>query len=116
MELKEQVTSLESSERLKELGVVQRSIFFWELHSSSIPELVFVKVGKIVYAIENEYISAFTVAELGEMLPVYIRTYRVDDGFICSQKQFTKNANTFEDTEAEARAKMLIYLLEKKLI
>jgi hypothetical protein len=59
--------------------------------------------------------SAFTVAELGEMLPESSYTTKVTDGWVCNcvlvDEQFFR-----ANTEANARAKMMIYLLEKKLI
>jgi len=66
--------------------------------------------------------SAFTVAELGEMLPNIIGDYVLDQirmttgeyGLLYRQKD--KNiAITKAETEADARAKMLIYLLKNKL-
>jgi hypothetical protein len=64
MELEKQICSLELAKKLKELGVKQDSLFWWvngrgrmELHDKHT---------------DSDSVSAFTVAELGEMLPVKI--------------------------------------------
>src|SRR6267154_2317639 len=84
-----------------------------------------------IYQDADEAIAAFTVAELGEMSP-----WEVGGRFLLSGKMkdgswhvyYNANSLGFEvdkkiqindmiaDTEADARAKMLIYLLEQKLI
>lgn len=125
-----QVTSLEVSKKICELGVKQESLFWWKDFG-----------GDIGQGIEHRYFcdtidfvngcSAFTVAELGEMLPTeiyhggshtlthwkvglpsypsYQTAYVHDD----SDERFgTQEAST----EADARGKMLIYLFENKLI
>lgn len=123
MELKDQVCSLELAKKLKKLGVKQESLFF---HDDQ---------GRIIYwGVEPKecMYSAFTVAELGEILPwrvqkenrfyvlecekggkpwywvnyEYGETRDVD--FDC----WTEESNT----EADARAKMLIRLLENNLL
>jgi hypothetical protein len=60
--------------------------------------------------------AAFTVAELGEMLPeTYYSGSNQFGSYWCSTVNVTDR--TFvADTEADARAKMLIYLVENKLI
>jgi hypothetical protein len=67
MKIEAQVTSLELSMILKELGVKQKSLFYWYTSESGVAHL------------ENkpsnnkelwDSCSAFTIAELGEMLPV----------------------------------------------
>lgn len=80
---------------------------------------------------EIEIFSAFTVAELGEMLPSlmidgektwFLRTSKFTSGkkptWFCTYKDdINKKYLHFSDTtEADARGKMLIYLLENKLI
>ena len=125
MTLDFQVTSLEISKRLKELGVEQKSLFWWlesvlemnkghaELWYGGSP---FPKIG------HWSVISALTVAELGEMLPAgmwYEKTMedkRWRCGFIKDLAQPIKTGWQFGDTEADARGKMLIYLLENKII
>jgi len=73
MELEKQVVSLENAKRLKELNAHQAgSRFYW--YGSTEPSTLW------YYAFladhpdfnQNEIYSAFTVAELGEMLPVEI--------------------------------------------
>lgn len=122
MLLKNQVTSLGLSKRLKELGVKQESFFWWYAHRE-------MQTNKLIEwriiqhnASSNESCSAFTVAELGRYMPTtylgdlvslipnktvggYWRVDLDDEGMLCS-----------ETTEADARAKLLIYLLENNLI
>jgi hypothetical protein len=71
MPLEQQVCALEYSKRFKELGVRQESIFFWDVHSPTAYAVTFVP-----YSCPGlERYSAFTVAELGEMLPKKIDKY-----------------------------------------
>lgn len=123
MNIEQQVCSLELAKRLKELGVKQESLFYW-----------FRNIGLRFYPAQKETIkhfnlkystSAYTVAELGEMLPVKINEYdlfikkfcydnKVEWSIGYNGNHILCSCNT--DTEANARAKMLIYLLENKLI
>ncbi len=132
MKLEDQVCSLEIAQKLKKLGVKQGSCFVWkdfgkwELeYNQSCNESQMMIID----------CSAFTVAELGELLPdcvhweqgVYFRTdCRCNASSKIMIAYFDTN-NTqlrcmmdtdllFEENEAEARAKMLIYLLENKLL
>lgn len=140
MNLEQQVVSLELAKKLKELGVKQESHFQWEIY-------FYFGKGRLIWEDYHKgmpiydtadvrqyyYYSAYTVAELGGMLPV-----RVDsdsfEGYLQSNKDRTISSkkvfwNVYyrtvdgiyihkvtADTEANARAKMLIYLLENKLI
>ncbi len=149
MKLEQQVTSLEISKRLKELRVKQESLYKWadftnhctvcsekdcecqkgKYHSKQFQVLydnrLFGEIEERDYIeILNVY-SAFTVAELGEMLPKMVRLNGECDWW--SQKcwdsekwqaQYRYDINTKQvaNTEADARGKMLIYLLENKLI
>jgi hypothetical protein len=74
--LEKQVVSLELAKRLKELGVKQESLFFWmSIKDDDGKDCWAVKYGPLetFYGIPvDENISAFTVAELGEMLPYCI--------------------------------------------
>jgi hypothetical protein len=70
MKLEQQVTSLELSKKLKELGVPQNSLFYWEEYLVGENEYM----GNKIVAFgewecdEDEHLSAFTVAELGDLL------------------------------------------------
>lgn len=147
MNLEQQVCLLELAKQLKELGVKQRSIFY---------HITFINTSSARYDKNNEQVwndiigedewddykersylkklrrySAFTVAELGEMLPtqfywedsaeyVYLRIEKYPDYYKLSY--FDHDDKWFdwysiEDvSEANARAKMLIHLLENKLM
>jgi hypothetical protein len=136
MKLEEQVVSLELSKKLKELGVPQESLWWWaKAHLVDVKkEDYFIVDKKYMLPVEC---SAFTVAELGEMLPkeieinawLYELIYRKYQGkYQISLVGFTlvnkiyngKDVGTHKtitaDTEANARAKMVIYLKENKLI
>ena len=121
MKLKQQVTSLELSKKLKELGVKQDA--FWSWYEANdyddIPRLnrsdehcPVCTLPKQTF--EDKY-SAFTVAELGELLPEKVcwRGYSNYGGkWGLEFGDFRAEA----PSEADARAKMLIYLIENKLI
>lgn len=128
MKIEQQVVSLEYAKKLKELGVRQDSLFSWVLkrHWES-KENMMMEVAP-VYCLEQRGsftgipdFSAFTVAELGEMLPSHHPTTKKVDGTWFTSVWFEhalpyKAPEFTEDTEADARAKMLIYLLENNLL
>lgn len=64
MPIEKQVCSLELAKRLKELGVKQGSYFYWNAQH------IWVAAGKDIEYDKDNAISAFTAAELGEILPV----------------------------------------------
>jgi hypothetical protein len=122
MTLEQQVVSLELSKRLRELGVKQESLFYWVKHRQTAwpdPQLWF--TGQIhewnnkqpeAFKIDILY-SAFTVAELGDMLPDRFRTDKRNGQYWASCEELLKPV--VADTEADARAKLLIYLIENNL-
>ena len=148
MKLKDQVISLKLAKKLKKLGVKQESLFYWvngslAVNSSrEIPEvLIYSNKGdlwenpdRLLGEFNRDRIfSAFTVAELGEMLPDNLVSSGMDEGkWSCvyglkedgddmpdciwedeSKYEFGYMTIT-DDTEVNARAKMLIYLIENK--
>lgn len=137
MELSKQVCSLELSQKLKELGVKQESLFYFY---SKAPHTLLCEMRKGMWLDEDgwpsttlevdDLISAFTVAELGELLPYEVEdfnhTYRLHSSkengkYVLSYLLKDSSDGEFllvseADTEADARAKCLVYLLENKLI
>lgn len=79
MRIEEQVTNLELSKKLKELGVKQEGIFMWYVDQIFYPDKTVKETWEIFQAsrmIGNTWIpkySAFTVAELGQYLPPRIQ-------------------------------------------
>lgn len=125
MKLEDQVCSLELAKRLKKLGVKQESYFDW-LHQRETNDFAIFPS----YPSEPGWdikCSAFTVAELGEMLK---QPYASDGSYFFSMQNghgwcgykhvggywHDMEGRTQSDTEADARAKMLIYLIENKLV
>ena len=119
MKLEEQVCSLKLAKKLEKLGVKQDSIFthckdWYGDH--------------IIFGAEalnwKERVSAFTVAELGEMLPTLgIVWCKSSDGngkdFWWGKTNYPsleKQIEADDFTEADARAKMLIHLIEKGIV
>lgn len=140
MKLSDQVCTLEQAKKLKELGVEQESIWMYIYYKD---DIISSSAGLHHYLIANEIFadndggefdcliaSAFSVAELGVMLPEYIGELRLlqwhasDSSFGIQYRFNCDNPTTqtipdhciFSDTEAQARAAMLIYLLENNII
>lgn len=113
MNLEQQISSLELSKRLKELGMKQESL--WAYNHKGFP---FSRGESDMWT--EQWLSAFTVAELGEMLPVYVTSGKKDNGaWYCatiSHDMGWKEESFDAEIEADARAKMLIYLLENNLM
>lgn len=125
MPLEKQVTSREPSKRLAELGVKRESYFFhWKANSGNRGEAWEISTYRPSKDTgEGECYSAFTVAELGEMLPLQVMKF--SNAFHCVKLRkgrwlATYNSHSMPritaDTEADARAKMLIYLIENGLL
>ena len=132
-----QVTSLETSKRLKELGVKQENEFYWIEHKlikeADYQNCIILHDKKtwVNYFIDdrnwwNAY-SAFTVAELGRLTleksnivwkqfwnkkGVMLYSSNNDYGWQ-APPDFPKFCC---ETEAEARGRMLVYLLENGLV
>ena len=136
MELEKQVVSLELAKKLKKLGVEQDSYFVWAtFRNESSPKEQWKNIHSVLIKeddqedyIERRYlknlkiISAFTVAELGEMLPdnlnnYYTSKYLGDWRYSIEDDDGNMTAiGGSSTTESNARAKIIIYLIENKLI
>jgi hypothetical protein len=136
MKLEQQVVSLELSKRLRELGVKQDSVCYWrefQLNGEFDNQILWDVDTELSYrsTISNvlQSVAAFTVAELGEMLPNEVEINETSywlgihrglrDVWIIGYRENGTNGLSFPneaETEADARAKMLVYLLERGLI
>lgn len=128
LKLEDQCCSLESAKRLKELGCPQESLFYWRKYQNWLIDLGTNCPGEWGWTDEEvDETSAYTTAELGELLPMEISDGTYDSGRISGANDWwfcgygdakRKAVNVFQTatTEAESKAKMLIYLLENKLI
>ncbi|RTL04628.1 hypothetical protein EKK58_09975 [Candidatus Dependentiae bacterium] len=144
--LEQQVCSLESAKRLKEFGVKQESLFYWVLFNGKweifvgLPsmlkcqynekingdQLLYSQNGEISLYLSKlkecyEYVSCFICSELLELLPDDTElTRRQHQYYICNcdigeNPQWT-HCRQDHLNATESCAKMLIYLLENKLI
>lgn len=131
MTLEQQVCSLELAKKLKELGVKQESLFYWvTTKPTDIKPTTIEWEGDIEWIRENishtyitEQVSAFTVAELGEILSrnndlryYFNHVWQQDKQSWIVMDVCLDNYYEYASTEADARAKMLIYLIKNKLI
>jgi hypothetical protein len=127
MQLEKQVCNLKLARKLKKLGVEQNSIWDWcKINNKWTVEWAY--GDEPIKA--SQYAAAFTVAELGEMLPVEVPAsnkgmfsglleYRSDreDGNGRRWRVVYQDMHfEFSNSEADARAQMVIYLLEHKII
>ena len=153
MELAEQVVSLELAKRLKELGVPDNSHLLWvekdfivsynqETNKSEVTETkwhLYDNSPRTYFGEFNTIIPAYSVAELGKMLPRQIdyednfylpkleykhKYYKLSyfnefkNPYYLKHKNSTMHEHEFfiDEIQANALAKMLISLLEKKFI
>jgi len=102
--IEEQVASLKLSKRLRELKVPQESAFYWVERHQYPFEMQMHDLKQEPSSDESLWksYSAFTVAELGKMLPVK----KYDDGMWKQIREWEEEGFT----EANARARMLVYL------
>jgi len=135
MTLEEKVCPIVLAGRLKYLGVNKKSDWYWDSHA-------LVKTSGDYGITSDGEISAYTSEELGEMLPHHLKTdyvfttYKMEDGgWFVDYTDMTPDPEKigrpfmFTDpdgvdhtvcqsgkSESEARAKVLIFLLEHKLM
>jgi hypothetical protein len=133
MNLEAQCCSLSLAIKLKELGVKYESLF-WHIEKpykyhpqadgTTVTEYKWVVGNPFAFDVDmkNCY-SAFTASELGEILGVgfqySLESFKNSDG-MCEAWIVRHNGSIgeiiFSDTEVNGRAKMLIHLIENKLM
>lgn len=128
MKLEDQVTSLELSKKLKSLNVKQESLYYW--WRKQLENYAWMR--SMGYHTDSKACSAFTVAELGEMLPAsvfsegqhhWLKVKKMHTGVwgiwyqaIDKKSSLGGEEGYFEaDTEADARALLLCHLIENNL-
>jgi hypothetical protein len=142
MELEKQVCNLELAKKLKELGIKQESLFYWNEGININDEQE--EVNHICLLNHNQtfshwkFYSAFTIAELGEFLPKQIKSsnqtgflfydFEAEElSYIClghneyGNYRYPLVLNSQQlifdgKEEVNSRAKALIYLIENDLI
>lgn len=125
MTLDQQVVSLELARKLKELGVKQESVFVWYTNAD---------FGHLLYLgedgmrpMEAKTYSAFTVAELGNI--IYTRIKVITPRYDLDNKRWQfelvhieepiegkTTGLMFTDKEADIRAEQLIFLIKHEQI
>lgn len=123
MKLENQVSSLEPSRRLSELGVKQESAFYWETTVPFASDFDLVQSHERNFAEGIVHYSAYTVAELGVALPNEID---MQESLKTSSRwwayYFWKGLydETYQGIQAEKEAdtcsQRLIYLIEKNIV
>lgn len=136
MKLENQVCSVDLSKKLKSLGIKQESLYGWtvvgKLKQDETKSSLAATLKIATFNSKNiPYYSAFTAAELGEFLPPNINEWGlVIDATSCLTHDKIRSlwAITYADYDkklmneleefnlANAMAKMLIYLIENKLM
>lgn len=121
MKLEKQVCSRELAEKMKELGFVQESNFYWRIHLSG-------GQGDIIQAETpadddyHDYFSAYTVAELFAFsLPSTSVLKRTDATGKNPPRYYSETFDThfeeiYSENVADSLAKLLIYQAEQGLI
>lgn len=127
MTLENQVTSLELSKQLKALGFPQDSLFYWVHYNvnekKGEPEN-WNLVSPMSHTIQkyDKICSAYTVAELGELIPKGRAILLSDDGwFTYKERELDFGMTNMlvlpnSYSEAEARGEFLKYLKENNLV
>lgn len=121
MNIEQQVCTLKQAKKLKDLGVSGNSAFRWNQNLYQNVGDINEGVWSIWYnpmpIISDNQLPAFSVAELGVMLPDYYESHKAGNGW-CWYSGPLEIDDQFEtgDTEAAARAALLISLLSNGFI
>lgn len=120
MKLEDQVCAIEYSKKLEELGIKQESLFYWILFQ----EWGVYFNGKYTQEYYRDCVSAFTLAELGEMLPGKLIYCKSENKWECDFYPWEYDFYAEDDSrfvssckkETDSRAEMLIHLVESGLV
>ena len=109
MKLEDQVCSLELAKRLKELGVKQDSVLYHGANGQITGNLL---------DLRSPTYSAFTVAELGELIGDRCISFRTVKTWFTGHvyPEGTRLYTPGQKTEANSRASFLAFIIENKLI
>jgi hypothetical protein len=124
MNLEDQLCPPAQAKRLKNLGIMQESLHYYNENGINIHSPTGLIVLKNLHierdSEDNELdsISAFTVAELGAALPCSLNgaVIIMENSEAIKYVSYQRIKTTFGSTEAQARANMLIWLIENKYI
>jgi len=128
MKMEDQVCSIELAKRLKELGVKQDSLFYWKEIGLSTDRWIIDFCEKPLKEFDDRWCSAFTVAELGNLLPDTITigdekfylTMSVDKHVYYENMKKDEEYWDFETSddhnEADSRASMILHLIKYNLM
>ena len=129
MKLEDQVVDLKLSKQLKKAGYKQKGLWWWVWIAEQIKwELCQKFYNKSFYTKDEEYLIknrfvyyvAPTVAELGKRLPRgYESGKALSHKVYCAYSELKEEKIThteYADTEANARAKMWLYLKKEDLL
>lgn len=109
----DQVTSLHISRELDRAGLRHEGLFHWT-YTPMFNAYTLQRSSARRQTIAD--IPAFTVAELGELLPPRYISYRFDKVWFCAEMDNNVIPVMRGETEADARGKMLAYLIKNKII
>ena len=115
--------SLELARKLETLGVRQDvSQFYWSVLNYATAD----ELPRVIHRSDSKkkcgrkLVAAPTTGELGEMLPPHLQINKyLSSRFLWSVTWLDMKGGSYSgkaDTEAEARAKLLIHLLEQKIV
>ncbi len=124
IEIGYQVVCRELSQEIKNLGVKQESAWYWNMGMTSVVPSPTLRKYKISCENKYEYISALTIAEIGQLFPSYDSDYGIYIFCDCGQwfVQYRKHGfgERLKDCNNEylvnAMAKMLIWLIKQKKV
>ena len=113
MEIETQLTSFTLSKRLKNVGVHQEALYYWDIKGNLLPkEETYINPDRF----HEWYSAAFTVSELGALLPEWCSSHRDLDGkWEAYPSAIFTDVEPVHDqpNEAEARGKLLAALYER---